>query len=43
MRKHLVVAAACALSMSCGTFRNFYNDTDIAETVGAAETIFRNW
>lgn len=31
MRKHLVVAAACALSMSCGTFRNFYNDTDIAD------------
>lgn len=28
MGKRWLVVVACALSASCGTFRNFYNDTD---------------
>jgi len=29
MGKSLLMVAACVLSVSCGTFRNFHNDTNV--------------
>jgi hypothetical protein len=31
MGQRLLVVVACALSASCGTFRNFYNDTNLPD------------